>query len=85
MPKKWQVDLEDYRERYGFNPSVAATPDDHNMLICMGLLAIAERLEVIAEAAVKRANPLLRVKDPLAGVRSRRGPVEDKIGGTDPD
>ncbi|KKL76761.1 hypothetical protein LCGC14_2041620 [marine sediment metagenome] len=67
MPKKWQVDLKDYGERY------ASEVNDRFWLIHLGLLAIAERLEVIAVEAVKVNRPLLHPEP------------EMKIGGTDPD
>ena len=86
MPKKWQVDLKEFEallnSNYDTVSSLAvagnAPPGSTCQIlvlngIALGLLAIAERLEVIAVEAVKVNRPLLHPEP------------EMKIGGTDPD
>ena len=71
MPKKWMVDLKEFEGLLNSNYDTATSlaragtaplgPTCEILVlngIAVGLLAIAERLEVIAEAAVKVSYPL---------------------------
>ena len=70
--KKWQVNLKEWEQLLA-SDKVESGQEFLGLSICVGLLAIAERLEVIAVQAVKVNRPLLHLEP------------EMKIGGTDPD
>ena len=87
MPKKYQVDLKEFEALLNSNYDTAASlahkmtgGDPHGACqvlvingVAVGLLAIAERLEVLVVEAVKMNRPLLHPEP------------EMKIGLTDPD